>query len=162
MDQLPIQPATQPAIHSVTQSDILQEEEQYSIERIAETVSSSSDTTGLLSTISHQSTQSATQSATQPDTQQEKKSLQQANAENTTENTAENPAEKSSGSKAPIVKNIAQLSTIPRQIATQQAENTTTIWPIIPTALIWYITAMSTQEEDLLRRSQPSHYNHGN
>ena len=51
------------------------------------------------------------------------------------------------------------LSTIPRQIATQQAENDTTIWPAISACLgnitLWYITAMSTQEKDLLRRSQP-------
>ncbi|KAF6232954.1 hypothetical protein HO173_008917 [Letharia columbiana] len=109
-------------------------------------------------------TQSATQPATQPVTQsitqpehpveQEEETLQ-AIAENTAENTAEKP----SGNKATIVKDMAQLSTIPRQIITQQAENTTTIWPTISTCLgnitLWYITAMSTQEKDLLRRSQP-------
>ncbi|KAF6235796.1 hypothetical protein HO173_005991 [Letharia columbiana] len=93
-------------------------------------------------------TQPVTQSATQPATQP-------AIAENTAENTAEKP----SGNKATIVKDMAQLSTIPRQIITQQAENTTTIWPTISTCLgnitLWYITAMSTQEKDLLRRSQP-------
>ncbi|KAF6223291.1 hypothetical protein HO133_000133 [Letharia lupina] len=89
--------------------------------------------------------------------------LQQANVENTTE--------KSSGNKATIIKNTAQLSkiprhilsTIPRQIATQQAENDTTIWPAISACLgnitlVWHITAMSKQEKDLLRRSQPNYY----
>ncbi|KAF6217838.1 hypothetical protein HO133_006249 [Letharia lupina] len=73
-----------------------------------------------------------------------RRKLQQANAENTTENTTENTAEKPSGNKATIVKNTAQLSKIPHhilstvlhQIITQQAENTTATWPIIPTALI--------------------------
>ena len=46
------------------QSDILQEKEQCSTENIAETVSSSSNTTDLLSTILHQ-----------PDTQQEEEPL---------------------------------------------------------------------------------------
>ena len=139
--QSPTQPATQPE-HSVKQ-----EEEQCSTEKIAETVSSSSDTTDLLSTISHQ-----------PDTQQEEEPLQPATAENT--------AEKPSGSKAPSTKNTAQpstiprhmLSTVPRQTTTQQ-ENDTTIWPAISACLgnitLWYITTMSTQEKDLLRRSQP-------
>ena len=89
-----------------------------------EIVISSSNTIGLLSTISHQSTQPI-----------QEKSLQQANAENTTE--------KPSGNKAPSTKNTAQLSKIPRhmlstvshQIITQQAENTTVTQPIIPTAL---------------------------
>ncbi|KAF6229457.1 hypothetical protein HO173_011584 [Letharia columbiana] len=67
-------------------------------ENIAETVISSSDTTGLLSTISHQSTQPV-----------QEKSIQQVNAENTTE--------KPSGNKATIVKNTAQLSKIPRHIS---------------------------------------------
>ncbi|KAF6232139.1 hypothetical protein HO173_009733 [Letharia columbiana] len=121
-------------------------------------------------------TQSATQPATQPVTQsttqpehpveQEEEPLQ-AIAENTAENTAENVAEKPSDSKAPSTKNTAQLSkiprhllsTIPRQIATQQAENDTAIWPIIPTTLLWHtITELSIQEKDLLRRSQPNHY----
>ncbi|KAF6218605.1 hypothetical protein HO133_005956 [Letharia lupina] len=98
------------------------------------------------------STQSATQQATQSDTLQEVE-LQQANAENTAENTAE----KSSGSKAFSIKNTAHLSTIPRHSNHYDidAENDTAIWPLIPTALMWYITAMSTQEKDLLRRSQP-------
>ncbi|KAF6239522.1 hypothetical protein HO173_002066 [Letharia columbiana] len=56
----------------------------------------------------------------------QEKSIQQANTENTTE--------KQSGNKAPSTKNTAQLSKIPRhmlstvphQIITQQAENTTT------------------------------------
>ncbi|KAF6236547.1 hypothetical protein HO173_005328 [Letharia columbiana] len=78
--------------------------------------------------------------------EEQEEELQQANAENT--------AEKPSGNKATIVKNTAQLSKIPRQIITQQAENTTATWPVIPTALIWYITAITLQEEDLLRRSQ--------
>ncbi|KAF6226139.1 hypothetical protein HO133_009005 [Letharia lupina] len=110
----------------------------------------------------HQSTQSATQSATQLATQSDilqEEELQQANAENT--------AEKASGNKAPSTKSTAHLSkiprhmlsTVPRQIATQQAENDTTIWPAISACLdnitLWYITAMTTQEEDLLRRSQP-------
>ncbi|KAF6231546.1 hypothetical protein HO173_010298 [Letharia columbiana] len=68
--------------------------------------------------------------------EEQEEELQQANAENT--------AEKSSGNKATIVKNTAQLSKIPRhmlstvphQIITQQAENTTATWPVIPTALI--------------------------
>ncbi|KAF6231399.1 hypothetical protein HO173_010359 [Letharia columbiana] len=155
------QSATQPVTQPITQ----QEKEQCTTERIAETVSNSSNTTGLLSTVLQQSIQSATQpvtqSATQPEhsVKQEEKTLQQANKENT--------AEKPSGNKATIVKNTAQLSkiphhmlsTIPRQIATQQAENDTTIWPAISACLgnitLWYITAMSTQEKDLLRRSQP-------
>ena len=112
----------------------------------------------------HQSTQSTTQLATQQATQPEhsveqEEELQQANAENT--------AEKPSDNKATISKNTAQLSTIPRhmlstvprQITTQQAENDTTIWPAISACLgnttLWYITAMTTQEEDLLCRSQP-------
>ncbi|KAF6219487.1 hypothetical protein HO133_003954 [Letharia lupina] len=56
-------------------------------------------------------------------------------AEKTTEKTMEDTAEKSSGNKATIVKNTAQLSTIPRQIITQQAENTTATWPIISACL---------------------------
>ncbi|KAF6233980.1 hypothetical protein HO173_007810 [Letharia columbiana] len=59
--------------------------QQVNAENIAETVISSSDTTGLLSTVSHQSTQPM-----------QEKSLQQANAENT--------AEKPSGNKAPSTK----------------------------------------------------------
>ncbi|KAF6220234.1 hypothetical protein HO133_003366 [Letharia lupina] len=110
-----------------------------------------------------QITQPATQSITQPATQpahqstqlatqpehsvKQEEELQQANAENT--------AEKASGSKAISTKNTAHFSMIPRQVATQQAENDTAIWPIIPTVSVWYITAMSTQEKDLLRRSQP-------
>ncbi|KAF6223138.1 hypothetical protein HO173_013275 [Letharia columbiana] len=110
--------------------------------------------------------------------EEQEEELQQANAENTDGETkrqqghhqeelqqnanAENTAEKPSGNKATIVRNTAQLSKIPRhmlstvphQIITQQAENTTATWPVIPTALIWYITAMTSQEEDLLRRSQ--------
>ncbi|KAF6241579.1 hypothetical protein HO173_000290 [Letharia columbiana] len=82
-------------------------------ENITETVISSSDTTGLLSTVSHQSTQPV-----------QEKSIQQANAENTTE--------KPSGNKASSTKNTAQLSKIPRhilstvphQIITQQARRT--------------------------------------
>ena len=108
------------------------------------------------------SAQQVTQLATQSDILQEEeqeKELQQANAENT--------AEKASDNKATISKNTAQfstiprhmLSTVPRQITTQQAENDTTIWPAISASLgnitSWYITAMTTQEEDLLRRSQP-------
>ncbi|KAF6232244.1 hypothetical protein HO173_009627 [Letharia columbiana] len=58
--------------------------------------------------------------------EEQEEELQQANAKNTTE--------KPSGNKATIVKNTAQLSkiprhmlsTIPHQIITQQAENTTT------------------------------------
>ena len=108
------------------------------------------------------STQSATQQATQSDTLQEEE-LQQANAENTAENTAE----KSSGSKAPSTKNAGLLSTIPRQAITQQMENITKIWPAISACLgnitlVWHITAMTTQEEDLLRRSQPNHYGYSN
>ncbi|KAF6241046.1 hypothetical protein HO173_000840 [Letharia columbiana] len=61
--------------------------------------------------------------------EEQEEELQQANAENT--------AEKPSGNKATIVKNTAQLSKIPRhmlstvphQIITQQAENTTATWP---------------------------------
>ena len=109
-----------------------------------------------------QSTQQVTQLATQSDTLQEEEQeeeLQQANAENT--------AEKASDNKATISKNMAQLSTIPRhmlstvlcQITTQQAENDTTIWPAISACLdnvilIWYITGMTSQEKDLLRRLQ--------
>ncbi|KAF6220214.1 hypothetical protein HO133_003345 [Letharia lupina] len=104
--------------------------------------------------------QQYTRRSLQAVTQQEEEPLQQANAENT--------AEKSSDNKATISKNTAQLSTIPRhmlstvprQITTQQAENDTTIWPGISACLnnitlIWYITGMTSQEEDLLRRSQP-------
>ena len=89
---LSAQQSTQSATQLATQSDILQEEEQCSTENIAETVSSSSDTTGLLSTVSHQSTQPV-----------QEEELQQANAENTAENTAEKP----SGNKATIIKNTA-------------------------------------------------------
>ncbi|KAF6236110.1 hypothetical protein HO173_005738 [Letharia columbiana] len=97
--------------HSVKQEEDLQ---QANAENTTETVISSSDTTGLLSTVSHQSTQPV-----------QEKSIQQANTENT--------AEKPSGNKAPSTKNTAQLSKIPRhmlstvphQIITQQAENTT-------------------------------------
>ncbi|KAF6231536.1 hypothetical protein HO173_010288 [Letharia columbiana] len=102
-------------------------------------------------------TERPTYLATQPEhsVKQEEESLQQANAENT--------AEKSSGSKAPSTKNAGLLSTIPRQVINQQMENTTTIWPAISTclgniALIWYIIELTTQEKDLLRRSQPNHY----
>ncbi|KAF6234868.1 hypothetical protein HO173_007088 [Letharia columbiana] len=109
-------------------------------------------------------TQPATQQVTQPITQQEEEPLQ-ANAENTAESTAE----KASDNKATITKNTAQLSkiprhmlsTLPRQTTTQQ-ENDTTIWPAISACLgnitLWYITAMTIQEKDLLRRSQPNHY----
>ncbi|KAF6225902.1 hypothetical protein HO133_009905 [Letharia lupina] len=110
--------------------------------------------------VTQSTTQLATQQATQPEhSVEQEEELQQANAENT--------AEKPSDNKATISKNTAQLSTIPRhmlstvprQITTQQAENDTTIWPAISACLgnitLWYITAMSTQEKDLLRRSQP-------
>ena len=107
-------------------------EEQCSMERIAETVSSSSDTTGLLSTVSHQSTQPATQPVTQSATQPEHSVEQE---EEPLQAIAENTAEKPSGNKATIVKNMAQLSTMPRQIITQQTENTTTIWPTVSTCL---------------------------
>ncbi|KAF6225961.1 hypothetical protein HO173_012628 [Letharia columbiana] len=60
--------------------------------------------------------------------EEQEEELQQANAENT--------AEKPSGNKATIVKNTAQLSKIPRQIITQQAENTTATWPVIPTNMV--------------------------
>ena len=130
----------------------------------------------ILPSVEHPQLQRATQPVTRPAAQstlpilsdqpitqskQEEETLQQANAENT--------AEKSSGNKATFVKNTAQLSeiprhmlsTTPRQVTTQQAENDTTIWPAISAYLgnitLWYITAMTTQEEDLLRRSQPSH-----
>ncbi|KAF6234890.1 hypothetical protein HO173_006820 [Letharia columbiana] len=84
--------------------------------------------------------------------EEQEKELQQANAENTAENTIENTAEKPSGNKATIVKNTAQLSkisrhmlsTVPHQIITQQAENTTATWPVIPTVLIWYITTITS------------------
>ena len=106
-----------------------------------------------------QYTRRSLQALPTPPTQlkQEEGTLQQANAENTAENTAEKP----SGSKAPISKIPRHmLSTVPRQITTQQAENDTTIWPAISACLgnitlVWHITAMTTQEEDLLRRSQP-------
>ncbi|KAF6239896.1 hypothetical protein HO173_001504 [Letharia columbiana] len=128
-----------PPLHTPPKPAIVEQEEdlqqanaENTTENIAETVISSSDTTGLLSTVSHQSTQPV-----------QEKSIQQANAENT--------AEKPSGNKAPSTKNTAQLSKIPRhmlstvphQIITQQAENTTTTWPVIPTALI------TSQEEEL-------------
>ncbi|KAF6235754.1 hypothetical protein HO173_005949 [Letharia columbiana] len=114
------EPNTSSPIYSSQASDVKQEEDlqqanaENSTENIAEIVISSSDTTGLLSTVSHQSTQPV-----------QEKSIQQANAENTTE--------KPSGNKAPSTKNTAQLSKIPRhmlstipyQIITQQAENTT-------------------------------------
>ncbi|KAF6224966.1 hypothetical protein HO133_010161 [Letharia lupina] len=115
-------------------------------------------------------TQSATQPATQPVTQsttQPKHPVEQE--EEPLQAIAENTAEKPSGNKATTIKNTAQLSkiprhmlsTIPRQIASQlnHTENTTTIWPTVSTCLgniiLWYITAISTQEKDLLRRSQP-------
>ncbi|KAF6238975.1 hypothetical protein HO173_002847 [Letharia columbiana] len=73
--------------HSVEQEEDLQQANAENIaENIAETVISSSDTTGLLSTVSHQSTQPV-----------QEKSLQQANTENT--------AEKPSDNKAPSTKN---------------------------------------------------------
>ncbi|KAF6225629.1 hypothetical protein HO133_009629 [Letharia lupina] len=131
-----------------------------STKKITETVSSSSDTTGLLSTVSHQPTQSATQP--EHSVKQEEKPLQAI---------TENTAKKSSDNKATIIKKTAQLSkipryilsTIPRQIATQQAENDTTIWPAISACLgnitlVWHITARSKQEKDLLRRLQPNYY----
>ncbi|KAF6227496.1 hypothetical protein HO173_012236 [Letharia columbiana] len=113
--------------------------------------------------LSNPLSQIVSQSLSHPLKEEQEEELQQANAENTAENTTENTAEKPSGNKATIVKNTAQLSKIPRhmlstvphQIITQQAENTTATWPVIPTALIWYITAITSQEEDLLRRSQP-------
>ncbi|KAF6231204.1 hypothetical protein HO173_010536 [Letharia columbiana] len=79
------------------EEDLQQANAENTAENIAETVISSSDTTGLLSTISHQSTQPV-----------QEKSIQQANAENT--------AEKPSGNKAPNTKNTAQLSKIPRHM----------------------------------------------
>ncbi|KAF6222574.1 hypothetical protein HO133_000620 [Letharia lupina] len=107
----------------------------------------------------------------QQEQEQEHRPLQQANVEKTAEKFTENTTEKSSDNKATIIKNTAQLSkiprhilsTIPRQIATQQAENDTTIWPAISACLgnitlVWHITAMSKQEKDLLRRSQPNYY----
>ncbi|KAF6231920.1 hypothetical protein HO173_009757 [Letharia columbiana] len=112
--------------------------------------------------------QPATHSVTQSGTLQEEEPLQ-AIAENTAESTAESTAEKASDNKATITKNTAQLSkiprhmlsTLPRQTTTQQ-ENDTTIWPAISACLgnitLWYITAMTIQEKDLLRRSQPNHY----
>ncbi|KAF6233522.1 hypothetical protein HO173_008253 [Letharia columbiana] len=120
-------------------------------EKIAETVISSSDTTGLLSTVSHQSIQSATQPATQSATQPEHSVEQE---EEPLQAIAENTAEKPSGNKATVIKNTAQLSKILRQIATQKAENDTTIWPAISIflgniTLVWHITAMSEQEKDL-------------
>ncbi|KAF6235099.1 hypothetical protein HO173_006726 [Letharia columbiana] len=142
-------PPTKPSTHQVdcyssNRPQTLSKQQQNTAENITETVISSSDTTGLLSTISHQSTQPV-----------QEKSLQQAKAENT--------AEKPSDNKATVIKNTAQLSTIPRQIATQQAENDSTIWPAISACLgnitlVWHITAMSKQEKDLLRRSQPNYY----
>ncbi|KAF6236554.1 hypothetical protein HO173_005335 [Letharia columbiana] len=142
-------PSTKPSTHQIhcyssNRPQTLLKQQQNTAENNAETVISSSDTTGLLSTVSHQSTQPV-----------QEKSLQQANAENT--------AEKASDNKATISKNTAQLSKIPRQIATQQAENDTTIWPAISACLgnitlVWHITAMSKQEKDLLRRSQPNYY----
>ncbi|KAF6235023.1 hypothetical protein HO173_006650 [Letharia columbiana] len=105
-------------------------------------------------------TQPATQPAAEPAAQSTPQPITQSKQEEEPlQAIAENTAEKPSGNKATIVKDMAQLSTIPRQIITQQAENTTTIWPTVSTCLgnitLWYITAMSTQEKDLLRRSQP-------
>ncbi|KAF6226764.1 hypothetical protein HO173_012268 [Letharia columbiana] len=139
-----VTPSKQEQEHRPLQQANVERQQQKTTENITETVISSSDTTGLLSTISHQSTQPV-----------QEKSLQQAKAENT--------AEKPSDNKATVIKNTAQLSTIPRQIATQQVENDTTIWPAISACLgnitlVWHITAMSKQEKDLLRRSQPNYY----
>ena len=102
------------------------------MERITEIVSSSSDTTGLLFTVLHQSTQPATQLVTQLVIQPEHLIEQE---EEPLQAIAENTAKKPSGNKATIIKNMAQLSTIPYQIITQQTENTTTIWPTISTCL---------------------------
>ena len=146
-------PPTKPSTHQIhcyssNRPQTLSKQQQATTEKTAEkdksTSSSSPVQVGTLSVISHKSTQPV-----------QEKSLQQAKAENT--------AEKSSDNKATVIKNTAQLSTIPRQIATQQAENDTTIWPAISACLgnitlVWHITAMSKQEKDLLRRSQPNYY----
>ncbi|KAF6238836.1 hypothetical protein HO173_003343 [Letharia columbiana] len=63
---------------------------------------------------------------------------------------------------ATIVKNTAQLSKIPRhmlstvphQIITQQAENTTATWPVIPTALRSKRRNYNRQMRRTLRRNQ--------
>ncbi|KAF6232979.1 hypothetical protein HO173_008735 [Letharia columbiana] len=86
--------------------------------------------------------------------EEQEEELQQANAENT--------AEKPSGNKATIVKNTAQLSKIPRhmlstvphQIITQQAENTTATWPVIPTTLRSKRRNYNRQMRRTLRRNQ--------
>ncbi|KAF6240562.1 hypothetical protein HO173_001231 [Letharia columbiana] len=74
----------------------------------------------------------------------------------------ENTAEKPSGNKATIVRNTAQLSKIPRhilstvpyQIITQQAENTTATWPVIPTVLRSKRRNYNRQMRRTLRRNQ--------
>ncbi|KAF6229220.1 hypothetical protein HO133_007336 [Letharia lupina] len=123
----------------------------------------------------HKRSLQAVKSVTQPATQPEH-SVKQEEEQYTAENIAEEPlqqahtentAEKPSDNKAIITKNTAQLSkiqrhilsTLPRQIFTQQAENTTATWPVIPATFLWHtITELSIQEKDLLRRSQPNHY----
>ncbi len=108
--------------------------------------------------------QQVKQLAKQQVTQQEEESLYQANTEAT--------AEKSSNIQAISTKNLGTLSkisrqvlsTIPRQIIKQDSHNleyTTAFWPAISgIALMWHITELSTQEKDLLRRSQPNHHSH--
>ena len=141
---------TIPLSHSTTQSTT-----QPSTKPVTQPVTqpSTKPVTQPVTQPAHQSTQSATLP---------EHSVKQEEEQCGTENTAESTAEKASGNKATIIKNTAQLSMIPRQVATQQAENDTAIWPIIPTVLMWYITAMTTQEKDLLRRSQPNHYGYSN
>ncbi len=107
--------------------------------------------------------QPAKQPVKQLVTQQEEESLQ-ANTEAT--------AEKSSNIQAISTKNPGTLSRVSRQVlstiphqfikqSSHPTEHITTFWPAISgIALIWHITELSTQEKDLLRRSQPSHHDH--
>ncbi len=80
-------------------------------------------------------------------------------------------AEKSSNIQAISTKNLGTLSRIPRQVlstiphriikqSSHPTEHITIFWPVISVTLLCHITELSTQEKDLLRRSQPNHYSH--
>ncbi|KAF6238777.1 hypothetical protein HO173_003284 [Letharia columbiana] len=110
-----------PPLHTPPKPAVVEQEEdlqqanaENTAENIAETVISSSDTTGLLSTVSHQSTQPV-----------QEKSIQQANAENTAENIAETVI--SSSDTTGLLSTVSHQSTQPVQeksIQQANAENT--------------------------------------
>ena len=103
-------------------------------------------------------TQESTQLATQPE---------QSEQQEHRENTAEKESIDSSDGKVITTKNTGLLSTIPRLAISlwfqqhSDTEDITAIWPVLPVhrcVSIWYITGLSIQEVDLLRRSQPNHH----